>query len=84
MWLQVVVLWLHSPAAEEIISLFDVFVESHGRVVFLFAGQTLPTSSRRSCRGCLLDVAVGVMVPKKPRGDRAVGTPSSEGVFDVR
>ena len=65
MWLEVVFLWLHIPAAAGVKFPFDVFGEPHGRVGLLFAGQTLPTSSpspptstllsglsrRRSCRG---------------------------------
>ena len=45
MWLQVVFLWLHSPAAAEMISPFDVFVGPHGGAVLLFAEQTLPNFS---------------------------------------
>ena len=89
MWLQVVFLWLHGPAAAEMISPFHVFVESRGGAIVLFDGRTLPNSSpsppvstllcglscRRSCRG---------YGPQHvERGKRVIGTPPLD-VFDIR
>ena len=84
-WLHVDFLWLISPAATGIITLFDVFVEPHGRAALLFAGRTLPTSSPSPPTSTLLVgvVAVGVLVLNAPSGNRTAGTPSSD-VFDVR
>ena len=69
--LPVVFLWLHSPAAAGNIFPFEVLVEPHGRVVLLFAGQRCPLPRRllqllRFRAGCLVGIAVGLLVPKMP------------------
>ena len=83
MWLQVVFLWPHSPPAEEIISLFDVFIEPQRGAILLFSGRTLPTphASVRVVFWVCTCRSVGSQHAEK--GNRAVSFPPVD-VFDVR
>ena len=59
-----------------------------GALSFCLLGKRCPLPRRlrqllRFGAGCLVGVAVGVLVPNMPRGNRAVGTTSSD-VFDAR